>query len=236
MRSVHRHLAAAPTLPARSVTDATTASRSLAVGFLGGRTGSQAELLAASAWLDENRQIVANDETIGTTSVFGSRRARRWGRRTSRPRCWAEACLEPAWQMHVRHGRLPAGQYRWHTRAFHRGFTSSVAWRVGGQDTSTASTVRCTRPRVCGQMAVLTGIVSGPKELTRSPRRTTPACCVPALAGPAAPWWKSHATAAISGMTSADRRASTSCLAVLPGHSRTGRRAGSRRSTTTRSR
>ncbi|TXI57691.1 FGGY family carbohydrate kinase [Mycolicibacterium mageritense] len=198
------------------VTDATTASRSLAVE-LGGRDWSH-ELLAAFGLADEKLpQIVANDETIGTTSAFGSDVPVGGVVVDQQAALLAEACLEPGMAkctfgtgafLLANTGGTPV-----HSTA---GLTSSVAWRVGGQDTYCIDGQVYTAASAVKWLCSL-GIVSGPKELdTVAAPDNAGVLCVPALAGLAAPWWKSHATAAISGMTLSTGREHI-VLAVLQG-------------------
>lgn len=75
------------------------------------------------------------------------------------------------------------------------GLTTSVAWRVGGENTYCVDGQVYTAASAIRWLASL-GIVSGAEELDSvAARDNGGVLCVPALAGLAAPWWQAGATA-----------------------------------------
>lgn len=198
------------------VTDASTASRSL-VTELGGPGWSE-ELLALFG-LDGERMptIVGNDEVIGTTSAFGADVAVGGIVVDQQAALLAEACLEPG-QAKCTLGTgafLLANTGATGVRST-AGLTSSVAWRVGGRDTFCVDGQVYTAASAVKWLVSL-GIISGAEEMDRiAAADAGSVMCVPALAGLAAPWWKSQATASLSGMTLSTGRGHV-VLAVLQG-------------------
>ncbi len=198
------------------VTDATTASRSLAVE-LGGRDWDR-ELLALFE-LDGERlpAIVANDEIIGSTSAFGGDVPVGGIVVDQQAALLAEACLEPGMAkctfgtgafLLANSGAVPV-----HSTA---GLTSSLAWRVAGDDTFCIDGQVYTAASAVKWLCSL-GAISGAEEMDSvAAPDNNGVLCVPALAGLAAPWWKSQATATISGMTLSTGRGHL-VLAVLQG-------------------
>ena len=105
------------------------------------------------------------------------------------------------------------------------GLTTSVAWRlrehtsycVDGQVYTAASAVR---------WAIDLGLVPAADQLdTVAADSSDGVLCVPALAGLAAPWWDSAATASFSGHDAVQRSRAPGARAA-GGHRRSGRRAG----------
>ena len=198
------------------VTDATTASRSL-VAELGERTWSP-ELLAVFGLGDERLpRIVDNDEVIGTTTVFDGEIPVGGVVVDQQAALLAEACFEPG-----------MAKCTFGTGAFllsntgdtpvlsTSGLTSSVAWRVGDADSYCIDGQVYTAASAVKWLSSM-GIVAGASEIdvVAAPDNAG-VLCVPALAGLAAPWWKSQATATISGMTLSTERGHI-VLAVLQG-------------------
>jgi glycerol kinase len=187
------------------VTDASTASRSLILGL--DDVDWNDELLTLFG-LDgeELPEIVASDQIVGTTSVFGSV----YGGDIpvtglivdQQAALLAEACLEPGQAkctfgtgafLLAQAGTTPA-------RSQH-GLTTSVAWRLrnhtpyclDGQVYTAASAVRWITDL---------GLITSASDLDQlSAEASDGVLCVPALAGLAAPWWDAGATASFSGMT-----------------------------------
>ncbi|KHO17925.1 FGGY family carbohydrate kinase [Mycolicibacterium setense] len=198
------------------VTDATTASRSAAVE-LGARDWSH-ELLALFG-LDGERlpRIAANDEIIGTTSAFGPDVPVGGIVVDQQAALLAEACLEPGMAkctfgtgafLLSNTGTTPVRSTT--------GLTSSVAWRVGGIDSFCIDGQVYTAASAVKWLTSL-GVISGAAEMDAiAESDNAGVLCVPALAGLAAPWWKSQATATISGMTLSTGRGHL-VLAVLQG-------------------
>jgi glycerol kinase len=198
------------------VTDATTASRSLAVD-LGAHQWSQ-ELLALFGLSDERLPaIVANDQIIGTTSAFGASTPVGGIVVDQQAALLAEACLDPG-----------MAKCTFGTGAFllantgtvgvrsAAGLTSSVAWRIAGEDTFCVDGQVYTAASAVRWLSSL-GIIDGAEEMDAvAAADSNGVLCVPALAGLAAPWWKSQASASISGMTLSTGRGHV-VLAVLQG-------------------
>lgn len=198
------------------VTDATTASRSLAVD-LGAREWSR-DLLALFE-LDGERlpAIIGNDEIIGSTSIFGEDIPVGGIIVDQQAALLAEACFDPG-----------MAKCTFGTGAFllantggtgvrsTAGLTSSVAWRVADEHTYCVDGQVYTAASAVRWLSTL-GIIGGAAEMDGiAAPDSNGVLCVPALAGLAAPWWKSHAKAAISGMTLSTDRGHV-VLAVLQG-------------------
>lgn len=198
------------------VTDATTASRSAAVD-LGAQDWSP-DLLALFG-LDCERlpRIAANDEIVGTTSAFGSDTPVGGIVVDQQAALLAEACLESGMAkctfgtgafLLSNTGTTPVRSTT--------GLTSSVAWRVGGVDSFCIDGQVYTAASAVKWLTSL-GVISGAAEMDAVAESDNGGVlCVPALAGLAAPWWKSQATATISGMTLSTGRGHI-VLSVLQG-------------------
>ena len=198
------------------VTDATTASRSAAVD-LGAQDWSP-ELLALFG-LDGERlpRIAANDEIIGTTSSFGTKVPVGGIVVDQQAALLAEACLESGMAkctfgtgafLLSNTGTTPVRSTT--------GLTSSVAWRIGGIDSFCIDGQVYTAASAVKWLTSL-GVISGAAEMDAVAESDNGGVlCVPALAGLAAPWWKSQATATVSGMTLSTGRGHI-VLAVLQG-------------------
>jgi glycerol kinase len=198
------------------VTDVTTASRSLLTGLDDGCWDP--ELLALFGWQDETLpRIVDCDEVVGTTTAFGAELAVGGLVVDQQAALLAEGCLEPGTAKctfgtgafllaNTGSGAVRSGS----------GLTSSIAWRVrgalsyclDGQVYTAASAVRWLTDL---------GLIGAPADLDRfAADDAGGVLCVPALAGLAAPWWRSDATAVLTGMTLATGRGQI-ILAVLQG-------------------
>jgi glycerol kinase len=203
-------------LTGQFVTDATTASRSLVVG-LGENTWS-ADLLALFE-LDGERlpDIAANDAVIGTTSAFGPEVPVGGIVVDQQAALLAESCFEAG-----------MAKCTFGTGAFllantgstpvlsNSGLTTSVAWRVAGDDTFCVDGQVYTAASAVRWLSSL-GIIAGAHELDGvAATDSGGVLCVPALAGLAAPWWESTATASFSGMTLSTDRGHV-VLALLQG-------------------
>ncbi|CAN5678466.1 FGGY family carbohydrate kinase [soil metagenome] len=198
------------------VTDATTASRSL-VTDLGGQ-GWSPELLALFGLADERLpRIAGNDEIIGTTASFGPEVPVGGVVVDQQAALLAEACLEPG----MAKCTLGTGAFLLSNTGATgvrstAGLTSSVAWRIAGADTFCVDGQVYTAASAVKWLTSL-GIITEAAEMDRI---ATPdsggVMCVPALAGLAAPWWKSQARAAISGMSLSTGRGHL-VVAVLQG-------------------
>lgn len=198
------------------VTDATTASRSLVTDL--GATGWSRELLALFGLEDEVMpDIVANDVLIGTTSAFGAEVPVGGLVVDQQAALLAESCFE-AGMAKCTFGTgafllANTGSTAVRSRS---GLTTSVAWRVAGQDTFCVDGQVYTAASAVRWLASL-GVISGAEELdVVAASDAKGVLCVPALAGLAAPWWESSATATISGMTLSTDRGHLA-LALLQG-------------------
>jgi len=184
------------------VTDASTASRSLlmdldAVAWSLGL----AELFGLAG--EALPRIVASDEVVGTTALFGGGDLPVAGLVVDQQAALlAQNCLEPGTSKCTfgtgafllantgdRAVRSPAG------------LTSSVAWQarggptycIDGQVYTAASAVRWIQQL---------GLISGPADLDLvAADDASSVLCVPALAGLAAPWWRPDAGASFTGLT-----------------------------------
>ncbi|MET4429182.1 MULTISPECIES: FGGY family carbohydrate kinase [unclassified Mycolicibacterium] len=198
------------------VTDATTASRSLVTDL--GATGWSRELLALFGLEDEVMpDIVANDVLIGTTSAFGAEVPVGGLVVDQQAALLAESCFE-AGMAKCTFGTgafllANTGSTAVRSRS---GLTTSVAWRIAGQDTFCVDGQVYTAASAVRWLASL-GVISGAEELdVVAASDAKGVLCVPALAGLAAPWWESSATATISGMTLSTDRGHLA-LALLQG-------------------
>ncbi len=198
------------------VTDATTASRSLAVEI--GAAEWSRELLALFG-LDGERlpDIVANDAVIGSTSAFGAETPVGGVIVDQQAALLAEACFD-AGMAKCTFGTGAFLLANTGTTAVRSssGLTSSVAWRVAGEDTFCVDGQVYTAASAVRWLCSL-GVISGAEELDAvAAPDSNGVLCVPALAGLAAPWWQSDATATISGMTLSTGRGHL-VLAMLQG-------------------
>ncbi|MGV0848739.1 FGGY family carbohydrate kinase [Mycolicibacterium phlei] len=189
------------------VTDASTASRSLLVD------------LDTVAWDDELielfglggeslPEIVASDQIVGTTDVFGPSIPVAGLIVDQQAALLAESCLEPgSAKCTYGTGAFLLAQLGDEPARSAAGLTTSVAWRlrdrtdycIDGQVYTAASAVR---------WAVDLGLVPSADKLDMvAADDSAGVLCVPALAGLAAPWWDSRATASFTGMTLSSGRA-----------------------------
>jgi glycerol kinase len=198
------------------VTDATTASRSLAVSL--GAAEWNRELLGLFG-LDDERMphIVANDVVIGSTAAFGSELPVGGVIVDQQAALLAEACFEAGMaKCTFGTGAFLLANIGAAAVRSSSGLTTSVAWRVAGEDTYCVDGQVYTAASAVRWLTSL-GIISGAEELdVVAAADSNGVLCVPALAGLAAPWWQSRATATISGMTLATGREHV-VLALLQG-------------------
>ncbi|CDO06145.1 carbohydrate kinase [Mycolicibacterium cosmeticum] len=198
------------------VTDATTASRSLLTDL--GGDGWSADLLALFGLAGESMpRIAGNDEIVGATSAFGGDVPVGGIVVDQQAALLAEGCLAAG-----------TAKCTFGTGAFllantgntpvlsSTGLTSSVAWRVAGRDTFCVDGQVYTAASAVRWLASL-GIITGAADLDAvAAADNAGVLCVPALAGLAAPWWQSGATATFSGMTLSSERGHL-VLALLQG-------------------
>ncbi|MCO8269322.1 FGGY family carbohydrate kinase [Actinoplanes sp. TRM 88003] len=183
------------------VTDASTASRSLVLDL--DAVDWSGELLSLFG-LDgeELPEIVASDAIVGTTRAFGSELPVTGLIVDQQAALLAENCLEAGTaKCTYGTGAFLLAQLGPAAARSGAGLATSVAWQlrggtgycVDGQVYTAASAVRW----MCDL-----GLISGADQLdTVAAPDSGGVLCVPALAGLAAPWWDSSATAALTGMT-----------------------------------
>ncbi|WP_422746231.1 FGGY family carbohydrate kinase [Mycobacterium sp. WMMD1722] len=188
------------------VTDASTASRSLLTAL--DRMAWDEELLGLFGLAGETLpDIVDSDDIVGTTDVFGPPIPVTGLIVDQQAALLAESCLEPgAAKCTYGTGAFLLAQLGATAALSSTGLTTSVAWRlreqtsycVDGQVYTAASAVR---------WAIELGLVPAADQLdTVAAESSDGVLCVPALAGLAAPYWDSAATASFSGMTLASGR------------------------------
>lgn len=198
------------------VTDATTASRSLVVSL--GAPDWNRELLGLFGLADERLPaIVANDAVIGSTSAFGGDIPVGGVVVDQQAALLAEACLDAGMaKCTFGTGAFLLANVGAEAMRSRSGSTTSVAWRVGGADTFCVDGQVYTAASAVRWLSSL-GVITGAAELdTIAAPDSAGVLCVPALAGLAAPWWQSSATATLSGMTLSTGRGHV-VLAVLQG-------------------
>jgi glycerol kinase len=189
------------------VTDAATAGRSLITSL---DTGAYDLELVRLFGLGGERlpRIVDNDEVIGTTTAFGPEVPVGGLVVDQQAALLAERCLEPG-----------EAKCTFGTGAFFLtnlgsaatrstgGLVSCVAWRVDGQLTYCSDGQVYTAASAVRWLQDL-GVITGPGDLDLlATDDANGVICVPALAGLAAPWWRSDATAALTGMSLGTTRA-----------------------------
>lgn len=198
------------------VTDVTTASRSLVLDVDDGAWS--AELLAAFGLADEALpRIVDCDEVIGTTSAFGGDVPVAGLIVDQQSALFAEGCVDPgSVKCTYGTGAFLLGNAGTRAPRSSSGLTTSIAWRtregtaycVDGQVFTAAAAVRWIEEL---------GLVDGAADLdAASAAESDGVLFVPALAGLAAPWWRSDAAASFSGLSLATTR-SHLVRAVLEG-------------------
>jgi len=183
------------------VTDASTASRSLLMG-LDSVTWDD-DLLGLFGLTDEALpEIVGCDQIMGSTDVFGPTIPVAGLIVDQQAALLAESCLQPGdAKCTFGTGAFLLAQLGGTPARSTSGLTTSVAWRlrehtsycVDGQVYTAASAVR---------WAIDLGLLSGADQIDSTAADSSDGVlCVPALAGLAAPWWDSTATASFTGMT-----------------------------------
>lgn len=183
------------------VTDASTASRSLLISLDEVRWDD--ELLALFGLAGEPLpEIVGSDEIVGSTEVFGPTLPVTGLIVDQQSALLAESCLEAgSAKCTYGTGAFLLAQIGGDAVRSTSGLTTSVAWRlrdqtsycIDGQVYTAASAIR---------WAVDLGLVPSADQIDSAAANSSDGVlCVPALAGLAAPWWDSAATASFSGMT-----------------------------------
>lgn len=188
------------------VTDTSTASRSLVLDL---DTASwSGELLDLFHLGDEELpELVTSDTVVGETTLFGGRIPVTGLIVDQQAALLAEACLDPGTaKCTFGTGAFLLAQLGNQAVRSSAGLTTSVAWQVGnqtaycidGQVYTAASAIR---------WACELGLIESADQLDTVATGTSDGIfCVPALAGLAAPWWNSQATASVTGMTLSSTR------------------------------
>jgi glycerol kinase len=183
------------------VTDASTASRSLLIGLDEVRWDD--DLIALFGLTGEPLpDIVGSDEIVGSTDVFGPSLPVTGLIVDQQAALLAESCLDAgSAKCTFGTGAFLLAQVGGDAVRSSSGLTTSVAWRlreqtsycIDGQVYTAASAIR---------WAVDLGLVPSADQIDSATADSSEGVlCVPALAGLAAPWWDSAATASFSGMT-----------------------------------
>lgn len=183
------------------VTDASTASRSLLIDL--DTVAWDDELLALFGLAGEPLpDIVGSDHIVGSTDAFGPTLPVTGLIVDQQAALLAESCLEPgSAKCTYGTGAFLLAQVGGEPVRSTSGLTTSVAWWlrdrasycVDGQVYTAAAAVR---------WAVDLGLVAAANQIDSAAAQSSEGVlCVPALAGLAAPWWDSAATATFSGMT-----------------------------------
>ncbi|MDA2890127.1 FGGY family carbohydrate kinase [Mycolicibacterium sp. BiH015] len=183
------------------VTDASTASRSLIAAL--DTVAWDDQLLALFGLHDETLpDIVASDEIVGTTEVFGPSLPVTGLIVDQQAALLAESCLTAgSAKCTYGTGAFLLAQLGPDPVRSTSGLTTSVAWRlrdetsycIDGQVYTAAAAIR---------WAVDLGLIPSADQIDSATAESSEGViCVPALAGLAAPWWDSAATASFTGMT-----------------------------------
>ena len=182
------------------VSDTSTASRSLLLDI--DTVDWNTELLGIFGLENERLpRLVASDEIVGTTTVFGGEIPVGGLMVDQQAALLAESCLEPG-DSKCTYG---SGAFLFvntgdEAHRFDSGLTTSVAWTlrgktsycVDGQVYTAATAVRWMRDM---------GIIEGPEDLDKiAAADSAGVLCGPSFAGLAAPWWRSDAGAFLTGM------------------------------------
>jgi glycerol kinase len=183
------------------VTDASTASRSLLTGL--DDVAWNSELLDLFGLAAEPLPaIVPNDAIVGTTRVFGGELPVTGLIVDQQAALLGESCILPGTAkctfgtgafLLACTGTIPVRSTA--------GLTTSAAWQLRGQTSYCIDGQVYTAASAVRWITQL-GLISGADQLdiTAAPS-SDGVLCVPALAGLAAPWWDSGATASFSGVT-----------------------------------
>ncbi|BCI54143.1 carbohydrate kinase [Mycolicibacterium litorale] len=183
------------------VTDASTASRSLLTGL--DSPSWDGELLDLFGLAGEALpEIVDCDRIVGETAAFGPTIPVAGLIVDQQAALLAESCLEPgAAKCTYGTGAFLLAQLGAAPALSSSGLTTSMAWRLRGQ-TSYCADGQVYTAASAVRWAIDLGLVPAADRLdTVSADSSDGVLCVPALAGLAAPWWDSGATASFTGMT-----------------------------------
>ena len=198
------------------VTDASTASRSLVLDLDGLAWDSELLELFGLAG-EELPRIVACDEVVGTTTVFGGEVPVAGLIVDQQAALLAQSCFDPGTaKCTFGTGAFLLANVGERAVRSTSGLTTSVAWKLGG------ATPYCIDGQVYTAASAVRwledlGVIGGAAELDQvAAEDAEGVLCVPTFAGAAAPWWRSDATASLSGLTLASGRGQV-VRAVLEG-------------------
>ncbi|MEV0632962.1 FGGY family carbohydrate kinase [Nonomuraea wenchangensis] len=183
------------------VTDASTASRSLLLGLDDARWNDElVELFGLGG--ERLPEIVASDDVVGTTRAFGPELPLTGLIVDQQAALLAEACLEAGTaKCTYGTGAFLLAQLGTTPARSASGLATSIAWRLRGETRYCVDGQVYTAASAVRWLADL-GLISGASELDAVAAPSGDGVlCVPALAGLAAPWWDSAATASFTGMT-----------------------------------
>ncbi|MFB1296971.1 FGGY family carbohydrate kinase [Mycobacterium sp. pW049] len=183
------------------VTDASTASRSLVTTL--DPLAWDDELLSFFGLAGEAMpDIVGSDEIVGTTRVFGPELPVAGLIVDQQAALLAESCLTAgSAKCTYGTGAFLLAQLGSTPVRSTSGLTTSAAWRLRG-DTSYCIDGQVYTAASAIRWAVDLGLVPSADQIDSAAAESSEGVvCVPALAGLAAPWWDSRATASFAGMT-----------------------------------
>ncbi|MET7397074.1 FGGY family carbohydrate kinase [Dactylosporangium sp. NPDC005572] len=190
------------------VTDAATASRSLLLDLDAVRwSGELLDVFGLGG--EELPEIVASDAVVGTTTAFGGELPVTGLIVDQQAALLAEQCLDAGTaKCTYGTGAFLLAQLGTTAARSRAGLATSVAWRLRGETAYCVDGQVYTAASAVRWLAEL-GLITGAGQLdTVAAPADDGVLCVPALAGLAAPWWDSSATASFTGMT----------LSTGPGH------------------
>ncbi|MEU6717958.1 FGGY family carbohydrate kinase [Nonomuraea sp. NPDC046802] len=183
------------------VTDASTAGRSLLLGLEDTHwNGELLEVFGLGA--ERLPEIVSSDAVVGTTTAFGPQLPVTGLIVDQQAALLAEACLEAGTaKCTYGTGAFLLAQLGTSAARSASGLATSIAWRLRGETRYCVDGQVYTAASAIRWLADL-GLISGADQLdTVAASSSESVLCVPALAGLAAPWWDSAATASFTGMT-----------------------------------
>ncbi|WP_035855541.1 FGGY family carbohydrate kinase [Cryptosporangium arvum] len=182
------------------VTDSSTASRSLLVD-VDAVTWSPDLVDAFGLGAEELPEIVASDTIVGTTSAFGGEVPVTGLIVDQQAALLAEACLDVGTaKCTYGTGAFLLAQLGGTAVRSRAGLATSVAWTLRGESSYCLDGQVYTAASAVRWLTDL-GLIDGASALdTVAAPASDGVLCVPALAGLAAPWWDSSATASFTGM------------------------------------
>ncbi|MGL5811553.1 MAG: FGGY family carbohydrate kinase [Nocardioides sp.] len=188
------------------VTDISTASRSLILDLDQGSWST--ELLGVfDLGTEDLPEIVACDQVVGETDLFGGRIPVAGLIVDQQAALLAQACLDAGTaKCTFGTGAFLLAQLGERPIRSTAGLTTSVAWRLR-QDTSYCVDGQVYTAASAVRWATQLGLVPSADRLDEVAEASSDGViCVPALAGLAAPWWQSGATASFTGMSLSSTR------------------------------